>query len=434
MNSSLRRLFLFVACCVTHLHGATLHAATPNFIIILADDLGYGDVGYHGGQARTPHLDRLASEGVRLEQHYVFATCSPTRAALLSGRYASRFGCTGPTNDRVFSPDTVTLPAALKTIGYKTALIGKWHLGSRLEWNANQHGFDHSHGPLAGGTGPYCHTYQAGPFSRTWQRDGVFLDEEGHVTDLLADAALKWLEANKGSPFFLYLPFTAPHIPLDEPESWLKMNGHITDPAQRLHAACISHFDDTVGQIIAALKKHQIEDNTLVLFLSDNGAYGLDRNDREYPGRYPNLMVKGSNAPFRGFKGSLFEGGIRTPAIAWCPGKLKPGVIDHPLHVCDWMPTLCSLVGINLQVPWDGLDIWPQLADHAAPPSRTFYWKTARTSALREGDWKLIVGPGEDISLYHLARDPHEDTNLASKHPEKVQHLLSLLQKEALTE
>ncbi|MBM3861985.1 MAG: hypothetical protein FJ395_20365 [Verrucomicrobia bacterium] len=431
--NAIRFISLLVAlfCCHRCAAGQPPAPQQPNIIVILADDLGYGDVGYHGSNYRTPHLDRLAEEGVRLEQHYVFPMCSPTRAALLSGRYASRFGCTTATNDRVFPFETVTLASALKSVGYKTALVGKWHLGSRPEWAPNHFGFDQSYGSLAGAVGPYCHRYQVGPFSETWHRDGKLTNETGHVTDLLTREAVRFVEANCHSPFFLYLPYTAVHTPMAEPEQWLNANRHIEDPGQRLRAACATHMDDGIGQIIATLRRLQLEHKTLLVFLSDNGAHGPDRNDREWPGQYPNLQVSGSNAPFRGAKGHLYEGGIRTPALVSWPGRLRPWRVDAPLHVVDWMPTLCALTGYHppRDIRWDGTDIWPLLNGEAMTGPRTFYWKGPRgkSTALRHGDWKLVVPSRGQAELFNLSNDPGERDNLASTHPERVLELKTLL-------
>lgn len=409
----------------------------PNVLVILADDLGYGDVGYHGSPYRTPHLDALAASGLRLEQHYVFPMCSPTRAALLTGRYASRFGCTGATNNRVLPFDTITLATALQAAGYETALTGKWHLGSKPEWGPNRFGFDRAYGSLAGGVGPFDHHYKSGPFTRTWHRNSTLIEEEGHVTDLITREALRFLEARRTRPFFLYVAFTAVHIPIDEPARWLEQNRHLEDPAQRLRAACASHMDDAVGQLVAALDRTGVRDNTLVLFLSDNGAHAATRNDDpQYPGKYPSMKVAGSNAPWRGHKTQLYEGGIRTPAIAHWRGRLRPGQIDQPLHITDWMPTLCGLAGYQpaRDLRWDGRDIWPLLSGRApAPEPRTLYWLGVgrRTAAVRHGNWKLLLPQSGRAELYDLARDPGESDNRAAQHPEIVADLRQRLQQQA---
>ncbi|MBW3597709.1 MAG: sulfatase-like hydrolase/transferase, partial [Planctomycetes bacterium] len=209
----------------------------PNLVVLVADDLGWADVGYHGSSIKTPNLDRLAGEGVRLHQHYVASMCSATRSALLSGRYWSRFGVTGATNSRVYPFDTVTLASALQSVGYETAITGKWHLGSKLEWGPRKFGFDHSYGSLAGGVGPWNHRYKRGPYSVTWSRNDELIEAEGHVTDLIAREAVSWLESRGDKPFFLYVPFTAPHIPIDEPSAWLKQYPDIDDLGKRQYAA-----------------------------------------------------------------------------------------------------------------------------------------------------------------------------------------------------
>ncbi|MCI0461085.1 MAG: sulfatase-like hydrolase/transferase [Gemmataceae bacterium] len=406
----------------------------PNVVVILADDFGYGDAGYHGSKYRTPNLDQLAASGLRLEQHYVFPMCSPTRAALLTGRYASRFGCTGATNSRVLPFDTVTLASALKSAGYETAITGKWHLGSKPDWGPNRFGFEHAYGSLAGGVGPYDHRYKTGPFTQTWHRDGQLIEEEGHVTDLITREAVRFVETKRDRPFFLYVAFTAVHIPIDEPQRWLDANRHLSDPAQRLRAACATHMDDSVGQILTALDRTGARANTLVLFLSDNGAHAATRNDDpQYPGKYPSEKVSGSNAPWRGYKTQLYEGGIRTAAIAHWPGHLRPGRVEAPLHITDWMPTLCGLAGYRptADLKWDGQDVWPLLSGGEPPREpRTLYWLGVgrRSSALRHGDWKLHLTQAGAVELYNLAVDPGEKDNVATRHPDVVIDLKKRLQ------
>ncbi len=190
---------------------------------------------------------------VVLDQHYVAPVCSPTRCSLMTGRYWSRFGINAPENRRAMAFDTVTLATAVKSVGYDTALTGKWHLGSKPEWGPNKFGFDHSYGSLAGGVGPFDHRYKTGPYTRTWHRDFDLLEEQGHVTDLIAAEAVRWLEGRSDRPFFLYVPFTAVHVPVAEPQQWLDANAHIADLNDRLYAAVTAHMDDAVGRILAAL-------------------------------------------------------------------------------------------------------------------------------------------------------------------------------------
>jgi arylsulfatase A-like enzyme len=363
--------------------------------------------------------------------------CSPTRAALLSGRYASRFGVTGAQNERAFPFGTVTLPAALKEAGYDTAITGKWHLGSLPEWGPNHFGFDHSYGSLAGGCGPYDHRYKQGPYTETWHRNEERISEEGHITDLIAGEAVRWIENRGDRPFFLYVPFTAPHIPIQEPQRWLDLYPQVQDPAHRQYAACVSHLDDAVGRIVAALEKAGKRENTLIVFFSDNGGTQARNDDPQYPAAgYTSGRSDGNNQPLRGNKTQLYEGGIHVSAFANWPGRLNPGKYSAPLHAADWMPTLCALAGWAPQsdLRWDGRNVWPWLAGQAAPEPRTLYWAGTgfRTAAVRDGDWKLIVTRQSDkAELFNLAVDPFEKQDLATQQPERVQTLRTVLEKMA---
>lgn len=402
----------------------------PNFVFIMADDLGWADVAFNGGNAPTPNLDRLAREGVQVAQHYSAMLCSPTRAALLSGRYWSRFNVTSPTNNRAFAWDTVTLPRALKSVGYSTALTGKWHLGSRPEEAPNKFGFDHSYGSLAGGVGPYDHRYKEGEYSVTWHRNGRLLDEKGHVTDLIASEAIGWLgRQQKDQPFFLYVPFTAVHLPLKEPAEWLqRVPAMITGEVPRQYAACIMHLDDAVGRIVAALEKNGQRGRTVVVFTSDNGGSWAENANQPYPDdNYVKGRIPGNNRPLRGQKGDLYEGGIRVPTIVNWPGVLAPRTASTPLHIIDWMPTLVGLAGYkpSKDLKWDGTNLWPAIAGRGPVTARALYWVAPgfRSRALRDGDWKLIVSgkaPQEKAELFDLAKDPNEKQDLAAQMPDRV--------------
>ena len=406
--------------------------SAPNFLVIVADDLGWADVGYHGGNVPTPHLDKLAKEGIELDQHYVAPVCSPTRSALLSGRHWSRFGVTTPQNERAYPWDTITLPRALKTVGYDTAITGKWHLGSMPDEGPLKFGFDHGYGSLAGGVGPWNHRYKQGPFTETWHRDDVLTAETGHVTDLITQDAVKWIAGRSSQRFFLYVPFTAVHLPVKEPEEWLKrVPAAITGDVARHYAACIMHLDDAVGQLVKAVEKAGKRDSTLILFTSDNGGSQAGNNDTKYPADdYPEGKLTGNNKPLRGNKGELYEGGIRVTAFANWPGTLKPAKVTTPIHVTDWMPTLCRLAGYEPKesLNWDGRDVWPILNGEKASP-RVLYWAGVgfRSRAVREGDWKLIVPQKGEAELFNLADDPNETTDLSSTMPDKVADLRSKL-------
>jgi arylsulfatase A-like enzyme len=412
----------------------------PNVIFIMADDLGWTDVGFHGGNAPTPHLDRLAAQGVELTQHYVAPVCSPTRTGLMTGRYWSRFGVTNPQNERALPWETVTLPRALKSAGYETCLTGKWHLGSKPDWGPNHFGFDHSYGSLAGGVGPWDHFYKEGPFRATWHRDEQLLLEKGHVTDLITQEATQWLSHRKDRPFFLYVPFTAVHLPVKEPEEWLaRVPPNIKGDVPRHYAACIMHLDDAVGRIVAALEKSGQREQTLLVFTSDNGGSTAGNSDQQYPAdAYPEGKLTGNNAPLRGQKGDLYEGGIRVPTIANWPGKLQAGKCESPIHVTDWMPTICELARHtpSKNLKWDGANVWPLLNGTAKREPRRLYWVAPgfRARALRVGDWKLIEhgsGDSSKIELFDLANDPNETTNLASQMPERVTELRKQLNETA---
>jgi arylsulfatase A-like enzyme len=435
---------LLAAMMVTCLaDGAT--ERPPNIVYLLADDLGWKDVGFNGGNVPTPHLDQLARGGVQLTQHYVYTVCSATRASLLTGRYSTRFGFAGALNTRALPSETVTLPRALQAAGYETALSGKWHLGSKPEWGPQHYGFDHSYGALAGGVGPWDHLYKSGPYARTWHRNGRYVEEEGHVTDLLTREAVDWIEARGERPFFLYVPFTAPHVPIREPQEYVRrVPAGITEPSRREYAAALMHLDDAIGRILAALRRTGKWENTIVVFTSDNGATPNNPNfQRGYqPDNYTDGPAGGDNRPFRGSKGNVYEGGIRVPTVVSWPGRLQPGKVAEPIHVIDWMPTFCALAGYQPQqdLRWDGQNVWPVLTGSRSPAPRPLYWASPALAerAVRLGDWKLIVnharGPlrqsparSESVELYNLATDPHETADLAARRPEKVNELRTVL-------
>lgn len=415
-------------------------AEAPNILFVLADDLGWSDVGYHGGPIRTPHIDRLASTGVELDQHYVYPVCTPTRASLLTGRFASRFGehATVPTNLPVLPDGYETLASTLHGFGYDTGLFGKWHLGSALEHGPNEYGFAASYGSLGGGVDPWNHRYKTGPFSRTWHRDREFVDEPGHVTDLITREAAAWIESRE-RPWFCYVPFTAVHIPIDAPASWLATydgRSYDSDPRRdrsfKRYAAYVSHMDDAVGRLIETLDRTGQRERTLVVFTSDNGApTGYPRSfSDEYPGRHWDTPRLGSNLPLRGEKADLYEGGVRTPAVVSWPGVLGPGVTAAPVFVADWMPTLLALVGAEPRhnPAWDGLDVWTTLASGVPPlRRRDIYWNYREARfALRRDGWKVVQDTeAGTVELYDIDADPREEHDLAAAHPHVARELLS---------
>ncbi|MGF1577798.1 MAG: DUF6807 family protein [Gemmataceae bacterium] len=410
----------------------------PNIIIIVADDLGWADVGYHGSPLKTPTIDKLVRQGVELDQFYVAPMCTPTRAALMTGRYWSRFGVTAPSNTQVLPMDTVTLAKALLEIGYDTAITGKWHLGSLLRWGPQLFGFRISYGSLAGGVGPWNHFYKRGKYSKTWHRNGKLIEEKGHVTDLIAREATKFIRQKRKSPFFLYVPFTAVHVPFDEPDRWMEANINIPKE-RRQYAAAVQHMDHAIGQIVKTLKQTKQYDNTIILFFSDNG--GTDRDGvGSYPGTYPFATIFGLNHPLRGWKRQLYEGGVRVPAFIHWPKQLPAGKVTTPLHVIDWMPTLCKLTGYKAKknLKWDGIDVWPALkGKHKKIPDRVLYWHGVggRSAALRKGDWKLIVSRAKKAQkdrteLYDLKNDPYEKNDLSRQNSKIISELTKVLEQE----
>lgn len=424
--------------------GKTSAPSQPNIIFIIADDLGWADVDFHGGNVPTPNLSRLRDEGRELRQHYVAPVCSPTRAGFLTGRYWSRFGITTPTNELGLPFDTVTVARALGESGYATGLTGKWHLGSKSEWGPNHFGFDHSYGSLAGGVTPWSHFYKKGPYSTTWHRNETLIAEEGYVTDLLVEEAVEWIgKQSDDKPFFLYAPFTAVHLPIREPQSWLdRVPREITGEVARHYAAAIIHLDDAVGRIIDAVEKTGKTESTLIVFTSDNGGSTAENNDTKYPNvgdDCPYGALTGNNLPLRGKKGDLYEGGTRVPTIARWPGTIPAGSADEtPIHIVDWMPTFCSLAGSQAdaaKLKWDGANIWPVLSGTGSLPERSLYsaGTSFRSQALRDGDWKLILFKNQEGSeiraeLYQLSNDPNEERDLAASRPDKLAALRTKLE------
>ena len=425
-----------ITACVLACMGSskTVGTSRPNILLIVSDDQGWADVGYHGSPIKTPNLDRLAREGVELDQHYVAPMCTPTRAALLTGRYWSRFGCTTPKNERVLPWKTWTLARALKQAEYTTHITGKWHLGSKPEWGPKKFGFDHSYGSLAGGVNPVNHLYKRGPFSRTWHRNDRLINEEGHVTDLIGAEAVKLIEADRTGPFFIYVPFTAVHTPFDEPQAWLDGAAHI-EPDRRQYAACTQHMDAMIGKMVAALERTGQRENTLIIFFSDNGGTNGDDSNR-YPDTKPKGKIRGLNTPLRGWKTQVYEGGIRVPAFVNWPKKLKPAKVSTPVHVIDWMPTLCGLLGIPEAegAKWDGKNIWPVLKGEENPAlvNRELYCQGVhrRSAALRQGNWKMAVHrrKGTDkVELFDLAANPNEKNDLSAGQSERAASMLKAL-------
>lgn len=413
--------------------------AKPNIVFILADDLGWSDVGWHAGEIQTPNLDKIAAAGAKLEQFYVLPVCSPTRAALLTGRYPMRMGLqTGvvrPYAQYGLPLEERTLPQALREAGYTTAICGKWHLGHcRPDYLPTRRGFDHQYGHYNGAIDYFKLDRDGGV---DWHRDDKVCRDEGYSTFLIAREAERLIkEQPKGKPLFLYVPFNAPHSPFQVPEEYKEPYAKIPEP-RRTYAGMLAAMDEAVGRILAALDEKGIRENTLIVFSSDNGG--------DEPGKVA------SNGPLRGGKFTLYEGGVRVcAAVAW-PGHIRPGTtVSEPVHMVDWYPTLLNLAGASLdqKLPLDGLDIWPTISEgKLSPHDEILLNAEPNRGAIRMGDWKLVLDgatargeqatpakktngnkPGtrkavHRIELFNLADDPNEQRNLASEQQAKAKAL-----------
>jgi arylsulfatase B len=414
-----RRLFL--ASLTPAIAPALAQSGRPNVIVVLADDLGFADLGHRGGPMRTPHLDRIAAAGLRLENFYAYPLCSPTRSALLTARNPIRFGLAysvvRPWAYYGVPPSEVLLPERFRQAGYQTAAIGKWHLGhANKKLLPNSRGFDHFYGHLNGAIDYYTHERDGG---LDWQRNGASLRETGYTSDLFGAEARRWVEArDKSRPFFLYLAFNAPHTPLQAPKDLVDSYAQIPDTRRRTYAAMVEAMDRAVGQLLDTLQRERQLDNSILFFCSDNGgprAQGAD------------------NGPLRAGKATPFEGGIRVPAFVYAPGRIRNGQSEQQMAVWDVLPTLAAAAGVDLGAgpPRDGNNLWPVLsgAEPARPRGELFFAVQQETGpkqyALRDGDWKLvrILSDTPAQHLFHIAADPYEKSDLAAAEPARLAQL-----------
>ncbi|MCO5065239.1 MAG: arylsulfatase [Rhizobiaceae bacterium] len=400
-------------------------APKPNIVYILADDLGWADAGFRGSDIRTPVLDDLARDGATLEQFYTQPMCTPTRAALMTGRYPLRYGLqTGVipgAGTYGLATDEYLLPQALKDAGYGTALVGKWHLGhANAEYWPRQRGFDYFYGPLVGEIDHFKHSSHGVP---DWYRDNAPLVEEGFDNVLFGNEAARVVRDHDiSNPLFLYLAFTAPHTPFQAPQEYLDQYADIADENRRAYAAMVTVMDEAIGKVLAALEERGMRDNTLVIFHSDNGGTrdSLFAGDTKVSGGLP-----ASNGPFRSGKGTLYEGGTRVVALANWPGRIKPGSLNEPMHVVDMYPTLAAVAGANTSKakPLDGMDIWPVFAEGKPSPRKEIVYNVDPMSAgIRQGDWKLVwkAALPQQQELFNVTADPSETKNLLGEHPDKA--------------
>ena len=445
--------------------GTQRASSKPNVIFILADDLGIGDLGCYGQKKiRTPNIDRLAGEGMRFTAHYSGnSVCAPARCALMTGRHMGHAvirdngqRAPGAEGQTPMPADTVTVAQLMKKAGYATAIVGKWGLGMPEDQSSPHHfGFDHSYGYLCQGV---AHTFYPPHLWRDDQREmlpgnppydpamrgAIPPGGKTYAHDLMAADALRWVREKKDAPFFLYLAFTIPHLSLQVPEDSLAeyralgwpetaftntrhyANHHTPRAA---YAAMITRMDRDIGRLLALLKELAIDENTLVLFASDNGAvFPLSGTDPAF---------FGSTGGLRGFKQDLYEGGIRTPLLARWPGQIKPGTTsDHASAFWDFLPTMCELTGAAPPPGIDGLSYLPTLLGQSAQKKHPYlYWEYHSAGgrvAARMGGWKAIrnnvkKNPDSPLELYDLARDPAETRDLAAQHPEIAAKMRAIL-------
>jgi arylsulfatase A len=441
MNRFARLVWLGCFLCSL---GTVALAEKPSVILILADDQGSVDLGCYGSKdLHTPHTDRLAAEGVRFTQFYAGAPiCSPSRAATLTGRWPARAGVPGNVSSQRggpggLPPGEVTLAEMFRAAGYATAHVGKWHLGYAPGRMPRAHGFDHSFGHMGGCIDNYSHFfYWSGPNVHDLWRNEVEVFHDGeYFPDLMLREAVEFMERHRDGPFFLYYALNTPHYPYQGDVKWLDRFRHLPYP-RNLYAAFVAAQDERLGRLFAKVKELGLRERTIIVFHSDNGHSTEER--AHYGG--------GSAGTYRGAKFSLFEGGIRVPAIVSWPGQLpRDEVREQVAHACDLLPTLAELTGVKRpSVHLDGRSLARVLRDGQAPSPHAggaLHWQVGRGAnadwAVREGPWKLIgnardtgqsAAHSERIPLFlaHLERDPGETINLAERHPERVARLREL--------
>jgi arylsulfatase A-like enzyme len=409
-----------------------LLADQPNVVIILADDLGYADVGYHGcADIPTPHIDQLAASGVRCTSGYSsHPYCSPMRAGMMSARYQHRFGyerniAYDPQNRFMGIPARVsTIAARLKQVGYSTGLLGKWHLGAAHPFHPNHRGYDYFCGFLGGGH-QYFEVNLMRPMGEGYfsplQRNGAAVNLAEYLTTFLSNEAVGFIERRQDEPFFLFVSYNAPHTPMQAPESRIEEFSSIQDRKRRSYAAMVSVLDDGVGQIVRQLTALKLREKTLIFFLSDNGG--------------PEHANASLNDPLRGQKGNVYEGGIRVPFIASWPGTLPGGQeYAHPVNSIDASCTALALAGIDLQkAKLDGVNLIPFLAGETdEPPHEGLFWRkdNGEEWAVRSGSLKLLkTKDATSLELYDLDADIGETTNLAATRPADVERLKGLFER-----
>ena len=424
-------IILFILLIIGSFDHVCAQEGSPNIILILADDLGYGDLSSYGAtDLQTPAIDGLAASGMRFSRFYANSpVCSPTRAALLSGRYPPMAGVPGVIRTRAednwgaLSEDVILLPDMLRRKGYHTAMVGKWHLGLTAPDRPHDRGFDRFEGFLGDMMDDYYHHRRHG--LNYMRHNDEVLTPEGHATDLFSDWAVRYIESRTASeaPFFLYLAYNAPHTPIQPPDDWLARvrarEPEISEERAKL-VALIEHMDHGIGKVIEAVQANGYADNTLIVFVSDNGGQ---------------LNVGANNGPLRDGKQSMYEGGLRVPAVVVWPGQIAPGsTSDYPALTMDLYPTLLDAAGVPVTHFIEGQNFMPMLRGEAQPWQDRYLFFSRREGnmryngktieAVRQGPWKLLQNsPFAPLELYNLEADPLETTNRIEDEPEVFKRL-----------
>ena len=423
----------------------------PNVVIILADDLGWGDVGYHGSEIATPRLDALAAEGVVLDRFYAQPSCSPTRAALMTGKTPMRLGVLSPiskNNPTGLPLGESVLPEYFRDAGYQTFMTGKWHLGHRArDYLPNSRGFDHFYGHVTGGIGYWDHVHGGG---LDWQRNGKTLREEGYSTRLIADEAVRLIRArDPARPMLLYAAFNAPHLPNEAPPEAIARYSRVENPHRRVHAAMVAELDAAIGRLVDALEAEGMLDSTLIWFMSDNGGLNPDamspglrklaeRLQHWFGQPLPftalefirvNALEGGAdNGPYRKGKQSVYEGGVRVPSLIHWRGHLVPRRSSRMVTAQDVLPTLLGVVGLeDRAADCDGVDQWPSIREDAATPTPDYVTQGRDGIAFYRFPWKLVSLASGDIELYQIDVDSTERIDRAAEEPSVVEALVDAL-------
>ncbi len=431
----------------------------PNVLLIVADDLGWKDVGYHDSEIRTPNIDRIARQGLELDRMYVQPACSPTRAALMTGKSPLRLGVVQPISKH--SPhglpiEETLLPEYFRRAGYQTLMSGKWHLGHHEKrYLPHNRGFDQYYGHVTGGIGYWDHNHGG---RHDWQRNGKTVREQGYSTTLITDEGVRLLEQrDRTKPIFLYVAYNAPHLPNEAPDETVAEYSEIEDPLRRIHAAMVDELDTSIGRLLSALDAEGLRENTIIWFVSDNGGLNIHASPEPMVNLVANLVsifgrpLPGSleflrhniqdgasdNAPLRGGKMSIFEGGTRVPGAIWWPGHLEGGSSAAFVSASDILPTLLDAAGLANGIPedLDGESRWEVLRDPTQSEEHPDYVATSPAgTAIYRGPWKLVKPsspmPFSDppAALYRIWDDPTETNDLAAAHPEQVEELAAALE------